>query len=160
MKNIYELRYLTDEFYRRYNNEDYPEIEAKMSRPYMVLLIKIDNKTFAIPFRTNIRHSFCYKFKKSNRNTSAVTGLDFTKAVVVNNASYIGAKATIDNKEFVELNSKYYFIISKFKNYLFGYYKYIDGKANEYEAKKYRYSTLRYFIKRGPNTFYDIHKNN
>lgn len=158
MKNMYELRYLTDEFYRHYNKEEYPEIEAKMNRPYMVLLIKIDNNTFAIPFRTNIRHSFCYKFKKSNRSTSSVTGLDFTKAVVVNNASYIGARATIDNKEFVELNNKFYFIISKFRNYLSGYYKYVEGEASEYESKKYRYSTLRYFIKRRPNTSCDGHK--
>lgn len=147
MKKVYELHYLTDEFYQKYNRKDYPEIETKCERPYMVLLITIDDNTFAIPFRTNIRHKYCYKFKNSNRDTDAVTGLDFTKAVVVNDEKYIGDLATIDNKEYIELNSKYYFIISKFKKYLDGYKEFVAGNLNEYESKKYRYSTLKYFIK-------------
>ena len=145
MSKIYELNYLSDEFYLKYNQSTYPEIEHKKTRPYMVLLIKIDDNTFAIPFRTNVKHKYCYKFKHSGRESSAVTGLDFTKAVIVNKAKYIGHPATIDNKEFVELNNKYYFIISRFRNYLAGYSDYVNGKCNEFEAKKYRYSTLKYF---------------
>ena len=145
MSKIYELHYLTDEFYKKYNHKDYPEIETKRERPYMVLLITIEDNTYAIPFRTNVKHKYCYKFKNSNRDTSSVTGLDFTKAVLVNDKSYIGDLATIDNKEYIELNKKYYFIISKFKKYLDGYKNYLSGNLNDYEAKKYRYSTLQYF---------------
>lgn len=147
MKKIYSLNYLSNDFYSKYNSVDYPEIEHKTTRPYMVLLIKIENNTYAIPFRTNIRHKYCYNFKKSNRDTQSVTGLDYTKAVIVNDVNMISQKATIDNKEFVELNNKYYFIISQFKKYVFGYYDYVDGKLNEYHSKKYKYSTLRYFHK-------------
>ncbi len=147
MSKIYELNYLTDDFYEKYNSTVYPEIENKKSRPYMVLLIKVDDNTFAIPFRTNIRHKYCYKFKKSGRDTSSVTGLDYTKAVIVNDEMYIGNRATIDNKEYIELNNKYYFIISQFKKYVGGYRDYINGKLNRFDAKKYQYSTLKYFHK-------------
>lgn len=50
MSKIYELNYLTDDFYQKYNSTDYSEIENKKSRPYMVLLIKVDDNTFLIPF--------------------------------------------------------------------------------------------------------------
>ena len=62
----YQLNYLTELFYQKYPSKDYPEIENKSNRPYMVLLVKIDGNNFAIPFRTNIRHNNCYKFKDSS----------------------------------------------------------------------------------------------
>lgn len=145
MNRVYQLNYLTQEFYNKYSSADYPEIECKTTRPYMVLLIKIDNNNFAIPFRTNIRHKYCYKFKNSDRDSSSVTGLDYTKAVIVNDNSFIGDEATIDNKEYVELNNKYYFIISQFKKYISGYSEFIKGNLNEFESRKYQYSTLKYF---------------
>lgn len=147
MNRKYRLKYLSDSFYQQYTVQDYPEIEHKKERPYMVFLIKIDENTYAIPFRTNIKHKFCYKFKNSDRNTKSSTGLDYTKAVVVNDESYIGDDATIDNKEYIELNNKYFFIIRQFENYLQGYMKYAKGGANEFETKKYRFSTLQYFHK-------------
>ncbi len=145
MKKEFELNYLSKKFYEEYSKENFPEIEHKTTRPYMVLLIKLDENTFAIPFRTNIRHSYCYKFKNSGRETSAVTGLDFTKAVIINDSTYIGDFATIDNKEYIELSNKYFFIIKKFQKYVEGYIDYIKGKSNEFDAKKYKYSTLEYF---------------
>lgn len=147
MKKYYALNYLSGEFYADFNSIDYPEIEHKTTRPYMVLLINLYDNTFAIPFRTNIRHGYCYKFKNSGRDSNAVSGLDFTKAVIVNDNRYIGASATIDDKEFVELNSKYRFIIKKFKNYVDGYIEFINGKSNDYSKQKYKYSTLQYFQK-------------
>ena len=113
----------------------------------MVFLVEMDNNTFAIPFRTNIRHNACYKFKNSNRDSDSVTGLDYTKAVIVNDYEYIGEDATIDDKEYLELNGKYFYIIKQFKSYVNDYYEYISGNVNEYKAKKYRYTTLKYFHK-------------
>lgn len=147
MKKYYTLNYLSEEFYNDYNETDFPEIEQKSTRPYIVLLIKINENTFAIPFRTNVKHNYCYKFKNSNRDSDAVTGLDFTKAVIIAESKYIGSPATIDNKEYVELSNKYHFIISKFKKYVDGYLKYINGNGNEFDYKKYKYSTLKYFHK-------------
>lgn len=145
MGKKYELKYLSEEFYKKYNSVDYPEIEKKKERPYMVMLIKIENNTFAIPFRTNVKHTACYRFRNSSRNTQSSTGLDYSKAVIINDNKYLGNAATIDNKEYVELNSKFYFIIQQFNSYLSGYKKFINGEFNEYETKKYQFSTLRYF---------------
>lgn len=52
-------------------------MESKLGRPYVVLLVEINNVKFAISLRTNIRHSFCYKFKTSDRETESSTGIDF-----------------------------------------------------------------------------------
>lgn len=145
MKKLYELKYLSDAFYKKYNKTRYPEIENKENRPYMVMLVKLDENTFAIPFRTNIRHKNCYKFHETSRSTISATGLDFSKAVIVNNPEYIGESANIDDKEYVELNDRYVFIIKKFITYVNGYKKYASGQVSEYQAQKYKYTTLQYF---------------
>ena len=35
-----------------------------------------------------------------------MTGIDFSKAVIVNNSEYIGDSAEMDNKEYVELTDR------------------------------------------------------
>ena len=144
-KKIYELHYLSTEFYNKYNASEYPEIEHKAQRPYIVLLVKVDDNTFALPLRTNIKHSSCYKFQYSSRPTESITGIDFSKAVIVNEEKYIDGSAEIDNKGYVELNDRIAFIISKFRTYIKGYYAYVAGKSNEYQSKRYKYTTLKYF---------------
>jgi len=76
-KNFYRLHYLSEEFYNKYGVSDYPEIEHKVQRPYMVILVKIEDNTFALPLRTNIKHNSCYKFQYSSRPTDSITGIDF-----------------------------------------------------------------------------------
>ena len=143
----FELHYLSQSFYAKYNEIDYPEIEHKERRPYIVLLIRLHDNTFALPFRTNIRHNNCYKFRNSSRPTDAVTGIDFSKAVVVNDPSYIGEHADIDNKEYIELSERSSFIISRFNTYLNGYYSYVSGRTHAQQARQYRYTSLQYFHK-------------
>lgn len=143
----YQLNYLSAEFYAKYNKADYPEIENKDNRPYMVILIKIENNTFAVPFRTNVSHNNCYKFKTSTRPTKTVTGIDYTKAVIVNENKYIGAPARINDKEYTELNDNYGFIINQFRTFLSGYIKYAESEKGFYAGRKYRYTTLKYFHK-------------
>lgn len=75
MGEKYQLKYLTEQFYIKYNTKNYPEIEHKKERPYMVFLVEIDDNTYAIPFRTNIKHKWCYKFKNTTRETKYSTGL-------------------------------------------------------------------------------------
>ena len=141
----YKLNYLSEAFYEKYTSAQFPEIETKHNRPYMVMLIKIDNNTFAVPFRTNIRHSNCYKFKQTTRQTDTVTGLDYSKAVIVNDSAYIGDDARINDKEYDELDRNYYIIIKRFKKYVSGYIDFVNGKSDEYTIKRYRYTTLKYF---------------
>ena len=143
----YEIRLLSNEFYAKYNNTIFPEMEEKASRPFLVLLVVIENNKFAIPFRTNVKHKYCYKFINTNRYTNSSTALDFSKAVIVNDESFIGVEAKIDQREFVELSSKSIFIMNKFKNFVSKYKKIMqnpDKNKYEYELLK-KYSTLKYF---------------
>lgn len=144
-KKNYKLNYLSSEFFQKYNSIDYPEIENKNNRPYMVILVNIENNTFAIPFRTNIPHNNCYKFKNSSRSTQTVTGLDYTKAVIVNEDKYIGEPARIDDKEYVELNKNYSFIIKQFRKFVLDYIQFTCGKQTYFASKKFRFTTLKYF---------------
>ena len=146
-KKQYKLNYLSADFYTDYKSTDYPEIENKANRPYMVMLIKIENNTFAVPFRTNVPHNNCYKFKTSTRPTNSVTGIDYTKAVIANDSKYIGAPAQINNKEYVELNNNYGFIINQFKKFVADYIKYANSEKRYYASKKFQYTTLKYFHK-------------
>ena len=145
MAKLVELRKLSKEFYKAYPHNDFPEIESKLGRPYVVLLVEINNIKFAIPLRTNIRHSYCYKFKTSDRETKSSTGIDFTKAVVISKDCYLGEKTDINDKEYLELQEKAFFIIKKFKKYVTDYISFKKNGGNEYIAKRYLFSTLKYF---------------
>ncbi len=145
MKKIFTLNKLSPDFYKAYTADAYPEIEHKESRPYVVMVFEIEGNRFALPFRTNIRHAYCYKFKNSGRASEASTGIDFTKAVVIVDMKYVGEEAIIDRKEYVELMNKFYFVLAKFKRYLSGYAKYCKEGGSSVDAKKYRYTTLKYF---------------
>ena len=147
MKKRYQIYKLSKKFYSKYDKKNYPEIERKNDRPYVVILVKIKDNIFAIPFRTNIKHDACYRFMNSGRKTKHKTGLDFSKAVVINDKKYIGGRAFIDHKEFLELENRYYFIISRFKKYLSNYYRYVNGELKDRDAQKYKYTTLKYFHK-------------
>ena len=120
-------------------------MESKENRPYVVLLVNINNNKFVIPLRTNIRHSYCYKFKTSDRETDSITGIDYSKAVVISDDSYLGEATNINDREYLELQQKTFFIINKFKKYVDGYIDYKKHGGNEYVAKRYAFSTLKYF---------------
>lgn len=145
MAKIVELRKLSKEFYESYPHNQFPEMEAKSGRPYAVLLVEINNLKFAIPLRTNIRHSYCYKFKTSDRETKSSTGIDFSKAVVISKDSYLGEQTDINDKEYLELQEKAFFIIKKFKKYVTDYISFKKNGGNEYIARRYKFSALKYF---------------
>ena len=147
MKKLIELRKLTKAFYKDYPSNKFPELERKEGRPYVVLVVEIDGHKFAIPLRTNIRHSYCYKFKNSDRETESTTGIDFSKAVIILKDSYLGKETDINDKEYLEIQEKMFFIINKFKRYYDGYKKSKLEDANKHLIKKYKYCTLKYFEK-------------
>lgn len=147
MNKYFELRYLSNNFLKKYPEIDYPEFENKKTRSYIVFLIQVDNHTFAIPFRTNMNHKYGYIFLTSGRKTNSKAGLDFTKAVLVDDFSMLGAEAIIDNKERLEISEKHFFIRKKFIVYYENYKRYLKHELNEYQSKAYYYSTLKYFHK-------------
>lgn len=145
MAKEYKLKYLTKDFFNDYPSALYPEIEQKDNRPYIVILIEIEDNYFALPLRTNVKHNNCYKFKNSSRATISSTGVDYSKAVIVNDEKYIGSEAKIDKKEYIEIENNINTIIKRFEKYVKNYYTFIKYPENERLAKQYRYSTLQYF---------------
>ena len=147
MSKKYKISYLSNKFYSDYPFTKFPEFEEKNSRPYVVFLITVQNHNFAIPLRTNMNHKYGYRFKNSERESRNGTGLDFTKAVLVDNSEYIGNNALIDRNEYLEINRKYFFIRKKFEKYVIDYKKYNTGQLNKFKTKAFRYSTLKYYNK-------------
>ena len=60
MAKIVELRKLSKEFYKAYPHNEFPEMEAKLGRPYLVLLVEIDNLKFAIPSWLSKRKTYSF----------------------------------------------------------------------------------------------------
>ena len=145
MTKLFELRKLSQEFYQDYPANLFPEMEQKPSRPYVVLLVEINGLKFAIPLRTNIRHAYCYKFRKSDRETNSSTGIDYSKAVIIKKDSYLSEKADINDKEYLELQQKAFFILKQFKKYIDDYIAFKKNGGNDYIVKRYAFSTLKYF---------------
>lgn len=143
----YTINYLSDKFYDKYSFDKYPEIERKNIRPYIVIILKYNDNTFAIPFRTNITHNVCYKFNESGRDTKYKTGIDYSKAVIVNDNTFIGEKANIDDKEYLELKKNFYKIRKKFLRYVDDYISLMHKEKKYVNEKNYKYSTLKYFHK-------------
>lgn len=142
----YQLNYLSEKFYNDYPTCLFPEIESKNDRPYMVMLIRISDNLFAIPFRTNVKHKFSYKFSHKNKQGTQ-PGLDFTKAIVIKDNSYIGIPARVNDFQYKELDIHSHFIISKFTTYIQDYIKLSQGLLPVEREKDFRYSTLKYFHK-------------
>ena len=47
--------------------------------------------------------------------------------------------------EYLELSKRYYFIVKQFRAYVDNYKLYVKGNLSIYKAKKYKYTTLKYF---------------
>ena len=112
-------KHLTKEFYEEYFNCS--EILKKEHRPCCVALFEVDGITFAIPFRTHINHNNCYIFKKSTRSENS--GLDFTKAVVIKDDTFIGEETWIESSEYSEFINKQKVISNRFKKFIENYKK-------------------------------------
>lgn len=133
--------FLTEEFYKDYAN--CPEIEQKRLRPYVMLIVQIDNLTFALPLRSHIKHSYAFITDEINS-----CGVDYSKAVVISKSEYIDNKRQprIRSNEYKVLVSKERTVTQEFINYLADYKKAVKERANR-TSYTYKYCTLQYFHK-------------
>lgn len=134
--------FLSQNFYTSYPNTDYPEIECKIDRPYIQIIVEINGTIFAVPLRSNINHPFVLWTDRANK-----CGVDFSKTVVVNNPNFIDTqrKPHIRQNEFDALRGKEYKIRQKLLKYIEDYKQAKADLENEYNLKLYNYSTLKYF---------------
>lgn len=147
MDSVYELRKLSELFFDDYPSELFPELERKRDRPYLVFVLLIRGKKFALPLRSNINHPYCYRFHSPKFGKEMRPGIDFSKAIVIENELYLGGYATIRKEEMQEIARYAGSIIERFSKYLDGYVSFCKTsiKKGQRIERKYLYTTLRYF---------------
>ena len=134
--------FLSDYFYNKYPASVYPEIEHKPERPYIQVVIEVENVTFAIPFRSNINHPHVFWTDKKNR-----CGLDYSKAVVIYDEKFIDDSKYphIRQNEFDALRGKDYRIKQGMKKYLVIFRNAKENLEDERKKGIYEKSALQYF---------------
>ena len=117
--------YLTRQFYNNVVALNLAEILHKDVRPYAMVIIKIKDQQFAIPFRHNIarhRHSHFYPtIEVLNVVTGQMeqAGLDYTKAVIIQSTDIDYKRIPrIDTAEFNSLKGKDTVIANQVKNFV------------------------------------------
>ncbi len=131
------LIYLSPKFYQQY--AACREIMKKPSRPYACLFVEVEALTFAIPFRYHIPHKYAFF-------TYNDCGLDYTKAVLVPDESYIGVgRPQVEQREFNALKGQDARILREFSRYLKLYRKAALNRTNPHYSGIIQYSALQYF---------------
>lgn len=149
-ENDYQILRLSNVFYKHYKSPPYQEILKKDNRPYNCLLFQTHYDYYiCIPYRTQISHSYAYRFKNSKRSRKHKSGLDYTKIVIINNSKYIEDKnIIIDQDEYKETIQYFSKIKMQALQYVEDYIAYIQGTnplSYQEFKRRYNYSTLKYF---------------
>ena len=114
------------------------------TRGYGVVVISIKDLTFAIPLRSNIRHSAAYITVRGNRSGIKGKGLDFSKARLITDERYISSELfKIPAAEHQRLLAKEHFVTQKFERYVAKYIRAVSrNDTHILNSSEYRYTTL------------------
>lgn len=132
-------------FYESYPKDLYPEIAQKQSRPYIVILVEVKDKTFAVPLRSHIRHKHAFITDELRG-----CGLDFTKSVVISNPLFIDKshRVLINKEESFKIYNNHDKIQTDFEQYLKDFIRaFIATKNENFKPTIVKYSSLIYFLK-------------
>lgn len=151
-ENDYQILKLTNLFYQKYPNPPFVEIMNKSNRAYSCLLFQSHYDYFiCVPYRTEISHKYAFHFKKTKRSRIHKSGLDYTKIIIISNGDFIDDKdALIDKDEYKETVRNIEKIKKDALEYVEEYIEHVKGVKCMHErefARKYSYSTLKYFHK-------------
>lgn len=113
-------------------------------RGYGVVVISINSLTFAIPLRSNIRHKAAYITVRSQAKGIKGKGLDFSKALLIVNTTYISTSPfKISSEEHKKLQDKEIHITKSFEKYISKYVSAIKKRdQNIIKSPEYRFTTL------------------
>ena len=148
----YSIAILSEAFYQRAERKALKEIMEKENRPYFVFLIKIKGYKFAIPFRTHIRHDYCFKtiphYENIKENEpipadatpTSWSGIDYSKAVIIEDNDLENKIAMVNGIEHDMIRKSFKKINTEFKKYIEGYITML--KNNNSITNKYEFTTL------------------
>lgn len=109
---------------------------GEKNRGYGIVVIEINNgMCFGIPLRSHLRHRHGFK-------TIGDKGLDYSKAVLIENAALIGQTFKIPHDEYVKIKDREHFITSRFQKYVERYIVLANRGDNNALQQSYRYTTL------------------
>ncbi len=113
-------------------------------RGYGVVIISINDLTFAIPLRSNIKHKASYITVKSQQKGIQGKGLDFSKALLISDDSYISNDIfKIPYNERSRLRNKETYITEIFENYVNDYIEAVNKQdLHILQSNEYRFTTL------------------
>ena len=133
-------------FYEQFSLHE--EILTNENRPYYVLILELDNLTYAIPLRSNITHSYSFI---ADSSANQKKGLDYSKAVVITNDQYIDSSpVTIRQNEYNIYKQREYLIKKQFSSYVARYKKEVQRRHKNPAlpvSLLYLYSSLKHFHK-------------
>jgi len=129
---------LSEKFFQE--NTHLEEILTKPSRPYMILILEIGSLKFAIPLRSNISHKFCFK----TNMTDGKKGLDYTKAVLIKDESYLtNTYKKLSSDEFIKITDNQVKIHEQFSKFVTRYISACEKNDTNLLDKTYKFSTLK-----------------
>lgn len=138
----YEL--LSNSFYQKHIGDK--EILQKQGRPYYIIVLKINGLDIGIPLRSYIRHKYAYFTTPKLPNTNSRSGLDFTKAVVLDTQTDIdGKKVKINQNEYKVLLGREHRIEQGFLKFLSKYKNALKNPALPENKFIVQNSALQYF---------------
>lgn len=147
-----QLYYLSPAFYRQYPNPPFSEILYNNNgRAYNCLLIKTKDTYFiCVPFRSNMKHKYGYRFRNSVRSKKSKSGLDYKKMVIIEKSEYLDStrRAVVDQDEYNEAMRNIVRIAREANRFLDEYISYIKGSpsiSQEEFDRRYTESPLQYF---------------
>lgn len=134
--------FLTEKFYNDYPHEQYPQMEIKEDRPYAHVQVEAYNQLFCIPLRSHIDHPHALFTNKKER-----CGVDYSKAVVINNDDYIDKtkKTFLRPDEYKKLKGKDFTIKKQFLAYIELYKQAKIDETVDHREEILAFSTLQYF---------------
>lgn len=150
MEFDFDILKLSKKFVANYPPNKYPELMLKDDRPYNCLLIETSSDYFiCIPFRSSVSHNNAYIFKNTVRSKRTRSGLDYSKIVLIKDASYLDSnQVVVDQDEYKNVVTNIQQIISEATDYIDTYKNHIDGSSPLHPKsfnRKYQFSTLSYF---------------
>lgn len=141
-----DLKKLSPEFYAENEhllevldkNRHTNEWEQFKQRGYGLAIISINNLRFGIPIRTTIHKANKYCFK-----TIGNSGLDYTKAVLLEKDTYISSETfKVKSEEFTKIKEHEHFIQQRFEKYVNAYIAAHQKNDMRVINRDFRFSTL------------------
>jgi len=118
------------------NNGLIEALDEKAGRGYGIAVVTIGNGLkFGIPLRSNMKH-------KEGFTTVERKGLDYSKAILIDNDAHIGSTFKIPADEYKKIQDREHFITGKFQKYVEKYIRSVK-KADANVLREYRFSTLQ-----------------